>query len=187
MTLKMQYLGHCEVATDGAVADAKTRAAALWFASFGRAHLVEEMGAVTQELRTGRRVETVRPRLNASSDAVGYVRAHWNRLTSWGMGAWIELFLRPEEDYTTSVENLAARVARVTGQVVGGECPVDRASGAWRARRRRLQDLGMRALIAVERVGGATEDAAMPVLERLGPRVQSMRGPLSSGEEEENL
>ncbi|MGB1701026.1 MAG: hypothetical protein ACPHRO_13800, partial [Nannocystaceae bacterium] len=54
-----RYRVHCPtcedaaraVATRGAVADSTTRAAALWFASFGRAHLVEEVGAVVEELR----------------------------------------------------------------------------------------------------------------------------------------
>jgi len=157
--------------------DAAARDAALWFATFGRAHLAEEVGAVLEELRTGRRVETFRPRLNASSDAVGYLRAHWNRMTSWGMGAWIELFLAPERDYSSSAQSLLERLAAVSAAMVAGECELDARAGARRRERRILQDLGMRAFIAIERAGESMEDAAMPVLERLGERARSENDP----------
>lgn len=120
------------------------------FAAHLLEHLGSELTAIHEEQRTGRRVSTPRPGLDASSDAVGYLRGHWNRLVGWSMGAWVEGFCVAGVDHETSVEALGERVATTARELLSGELEIDAArAGALRARRL-LQELGYRAMICLD-------------------------------------
>ena len=134
-------------------------------------HFEEEWEAITAEIETGRRVETPRPRLDASSDAVGYMRAHWNRVTAWSFGRWVETFLKDGVDYFSSLEALRHNVGDATHRLVGGTLEVSTEEYLARRTRSQLQDLGYRVLLALEWLdpesedGRRAEEALMPVVD----------------------
>lgn len=139
-----------------------------------RGHFDEEMRACLCELEHGRRVVVPRPRLDAASDAEGYLRGHWPRVTAWSFGAWVELFLRPDVDVQTSASALARRVCAVASAVLGGAAVHDPVKAEARRLRRTLQDLGYRALMWLEAANSeADEDALLPTIEALGEQARA--------------
>ncbi len=139
-------------------------------------HFEEEWEAITTEIEKGRRVETPRPRLDASSDAIGYMRAHWNRATAWSFGHWVEQFLVDGVDYFSTLRGLRDNVGKSLQELVSGTVSVSEETFVARRTRSQLQDLGYRVLLALEWLDPAGEDARkaeevlMPQLEE-GARI----------------
>ena len=117
---------------------------------------------------------TPRGSLDASSDAIAYVQGHWNRLTSWSFGAWIELFGRDGIDYASTPDALLGRVAPLLADLCDPAESLARLSGdddapkrARRRERQRLRDLSARVLVAIERADADDVEASLwPALER---------------------
>lgn len=134
-------------------------------------HFSEEWEATGREIAQGQRQRTPRPRLDASSDAVGYLRAHWNRVTAWSFGHWVELFLVDGVDYYSSLAKLRQNIGRQTQALVAGDTAVDTTTYRARRARAQLQDLGYRVLLALEHLdpestnGRTAEASLMPALE----------------------
>ena len=124
--------------------------AARAFAAHAIVHLDSELRAIAGELQTGRVHATPRPGLDASSDAIGYLRGHWNRLCSWGHGAWVERFCVAGVDHETSIADLAERVAASARALWGGTLEVHQADFERLRARRLVQQLGRRTLRALE-------------------------------------
>ncbi|RME24816.1 MAG: hypothetical protein D6798_10335, partial [Deltaproteobacteria bacterium] len=153
----------------------RARGEAESWARRAREHLAMDWAAILAELSTGRRHPT-RPlpgdseiQVDGSRDAEGYLLGHWNRLTAWSFGAWVERFLVPGIDHADSVEALAGRLARTCHALTGGAIDLDLARADRLARRRVLQDLGYRLLLLVEHTdaGGAVERSLLPQVDML--------------------
>src|SRR5690606_6162444 len=69
------------------------RRAAIAFTTSAREHFERELDACRREIATGEVVEVPDGRLNASTDAVGYLLGHSNRLDAWTFRTWAEMFL----------------------------------------------------------------------------------------------
>ncbi|RDV37672.1 hypothetical protein DV096_11145 [Bradymonadaceae bacterium TMQ3] len=136
-------------------------------------HLESEWSAIVQEIATGRLHATPRGRLDASSDAVGYMRAHWNRVTAWSTGSWVERFLVDGIDYFSTLDALLLNVGQATQDLVCGTLEVDEPLYRARRTRRQLQDIASRVLVAMEWLdpesaeGERAEDALEPHLDAL--------------------
>lgn len=148
--------------------------AALIGARRAREHYLSEWRAVVDELERGERQSAARGRLDASSDAVGYLRGHWNRVTAWSFGAWVETFLVDGVDYHERLDGYIEHCARVAHELLGGELSVTQARFEHQRARRVLQDLGYRVFLALEHLEEGSEDAAlgermlMPLVEAAG-------------------
>jgi hypothetical protein len=142
-----------------------SHAADLAAAGRALAHFAEELDAARQERRTGRRVITHRARLDSSSDAVGYLKGHWNRLTAWSFGAWVERFLLDGVDYHSTISGLTAHIEDVHERMLCGVISYDPQRAAVLRARRVLQDVGYRALLALEWID--PEDVAAEAIEPL--------------------
>ncbi len=149
-------------------------AARAW-AEQSRDHLQLEWQAILDELDGGERVST-RPRLrcgdatvDGSSDAEGYLLGHWNRLTAWSFGAWVERFLQPGIDHEPGPQALALRMARTLHAMTSGRINVDPVRQQRLADRRLLQDLGYRLLLLIEPSdsGGPVESGLLPQVDAL--------------------
>lgn len=140
-------------------------------------HFDAEWRACLAELETGRthRARSGSTRLDASSDAIGYLRGHWPRLSSPAMAAWVERFCAEGVDYCSALEDYAANVARACAELLVGEITVDHASYIALQRRRVLRDVAWRALLALEH---ATEERPSDSVERCLDRVAERCGAL---------
>ncbi|MEM6290625.1 MAG: hypothetical protein AAGA54_05145 [Myxococcota bacterium] len=148
---------------DVALADAESAAA------HGLEHLNAELEACAQELETGRIVSTPRPGLDASSDAVGYLRAHWNRITAWSFGAWVERFTTVGEDRFRTCADQLAHVQTLAHRLWGSAWSLESEGVRDDARARRAAaDLGYRVLLHVEALDSdEAEDTLMPAVDAL--------------------
>ena len=125
---------------------------------FAFAYYQEEREACVQELQTNRRMEIPRVLLDSSSDALGYLEGHWNRLCSWSFGAFDDLFVRNEERHS-SLEDFVAHIDDVFAQLLSEEILIPELEQHETDHQVRLvQDLGKRILIALE--WGAENDRA---------------------------
>ncbi|MCB9780045.1 MAG: hypothetical protein H6742_15880 [Alphaproteobacteria bacterium] len=142
---------------------------AVAWAARAREHLGADWAACLAELETGRVHATPRPGIDGSSDAQGYVQGHWNRLTAWSFGAWVERFCVPGVDCCDDLTAMAGRVAAVTRELCDGPIAVDPHQQERLATRALLQDAAMRVLLALEDApdGGRAEQALMPLLDGL--------------------
>ena len=155
---------------------AALRGEALETAARASEHLATEWAACLDELERGRPVRTPRPGLDASSDAEGYLLGHWNRLTAWSFGAWVERFCVAGVDHETDAVALAARVARTCHDLCSGPISVDPARMRRLRARKALQDLGYRALLLLEHAGeGPAEDALLPEIDALAEVAEGLR------------
>lgn len=145
--------------------DATIRSADIEAAARAMAHYQEERSAGIAERTTGRRVVTHRPRLDASSDAVGYLKGHWNRLTAWSFGAWVERFLVEGTDYRRSLSALSEHIDGVHRRLLSGSIEYDPERAAVLRARRVLLDVGYRALLALEWID--PDDVAAGAIEPL--------------------
>ncbi len=143
-----------------------TFAAAEAAAAHGLEHLQTELDACALELEHGRCVVTPRPGLDASSDAVGYLRAQWNRITAWSFGAWVERF--GHERLETCAEHLQ-HVRSLAASLLERPCSLAPETARRAARdRNAASDLAYRVLLHIEALDtDAAEDALMPCVERL--------------------
>ncbi len=132
-------------------------------------HLHTELDACETELSSGRIVSTPRPGLDASSDAVGYLRAHWNRLTAWSFGAWVERFADVGVDrFETCAEHLQ-HVRELASALLTQPYTLDPLAQRVAARERRTaSDLAYRVLLHIEALDSdEAEDALMPCIDAL--------------------
>ncbi len=156
------------------------RTAALQHVEHAWDHFQEEWDASTRELHTGRTHPTPRPRLDASSDALGYLRAHWNRVTAWSFGHWVETFLTDGVDYFSSLWDLRHNIGHTLHRLVGSDISLDPAEYLARRARCQLQDIGYRALLALEWMdpdspeGRRAEDTLLPFLTEGGRLCSSL-------------
>ena len=141
-------------------------------------HLATEWAACLAELETGRPVACPRPGLDSKSDAEGYLLGHWNRLTAWSFGAWVERFCVPGVDHEVDPIALAARAARTCHALVSGPIAIDLERTRRLRARRALQDLGYRALLVLEHAGeGPVEDALLPEIDALAEAASALEAP----------
>lgn len=148
------------------------RPAALQHAEHGLNHFKTEWGACLQELSTGRPFSSPLGKLDASSDARAYLRSHWNRMTAWSFGTWVELFCTDGVDYNSTLEGMMQRVGSVTQSLLGEDSVIDVAGHENRRARRLLQDVAYRTFIALESLDETSpaaqqaEALVMPLLEQ---------------------
>lgn len=138
---------------DPAQMDSRFLDAARTFLAHGLDHWQSEWRACLEELSTGRRKEIPRGTLNASSDAVGYVLGHWNRLTSWSFGRWVETCLVEGVDYFSRVDGLAQHLVGLHGQLFTQPVVIQLLEVRARQLRRLLLDTAQRHLLALEWLG----------------------------------
>lgn len=156
------------------------RAVDLAAAQRAMAHFDAELAAARQERRTGRRVITHRPRLDSSSDAIGYLKGHWNRLTAWSFGAWVERFLIDGVDYRSSIGGLIDHIVDTHTAMLSGTIAHDPQRAAVLRARRVLQDVGYRSLLALEWID--PDDAAAATLEPLLDAAGQLAGDAVAGQ-----
>ena len=152
-------------------------------AAHAREHLQTELAACERELAQGTMVGTPRPGLDASSDAVGYLRGHWNRITAWSFGAWVERFTTVGEERFESCADHLAHVRRLADTLLTQPFALQPAEVREAARERHTaSDLAYRALLHVEALDSdAAEDTLMPCVDALasGTRVAEVVGELA--------
>jgi len=132
-------------------------------------HLETELDACARELSSGRIVSTPRPGLDASSDAVGYLRAHWNRLTAWSFGAWVERFADVGVDRFETCADHLEHVRDLASALLTQPYALAPLTERIAARERRTaSDLAYRVLLHIEALDSdEAEDALMPCIDAL--------------------
>lgn len=132
-------------------------------------HLETELDACAKELSSGRIVSTPRPGLDASSDAVGYLRAHWNRLTAWSFGAWVERFADVGVDrFETCADHLEHVRGLASALLTQPYALAPLAERIAARERRTASDLAYRVLLHIEALDSdEAEDALMPCIDAL--------------------
>jgi hypothetical protein len=179
------YREYCQRCEDAAKPYWKTsqswrderRAQAVGWAQKGLDHFAEEWEACLAEIDTGKVHEVERPRLNASSDAVGYMRSHWNRMTAWSFGVWAETFLKDGVDYFSSLERYADNLHQTTRDLLSGDLEVDPGQYEIERGRRAVQDVAYRIYVALGWLDESdpnlreAEERLMPSLEQAAHHV----------------
>ncbi|MBT6178755.1 MAG: hypothetical protein HOI23_16020 [Deltaproteobacteria bacterium] len=164
------------------------RPAALRHAQHGLSHFETEWSACHRELSTGRPISSPLGKLDASSDARAYLRSHWNRMTAWSFGTWVELFCVDGVDYHSTLEGMMHRVGSVTQELLGDEPVIGVEGYESRRARRLLQDVSYRAFIALESLDETTvaaqraEALLMPILEEASKQCSVLLEANSGGE-----
>lgn len=140
------------------------------FIELARTYLELESAACAREIETARIVPNRTAHLDPSSDAIGYLRGHWNRCTGWSFGAWAERFLT-SDDVFDSCDVLLENARHVFDQLLEGPLRFDPVDASRRAEKRLAQDLAYRALLVLEWSREGKEEIAEalmePVLEHL--------------------
>ena len=156
------------------------------FIARATAHLKQEWRACLRERDLGSPVETLYANLNASRDAIGYVRSHWRRHTAWSFGAWIERFMRPGLDFCHDLDLYTERVAEVATALTSSDRPdlPPEVSFKQARRRRALSDLGYRLLYVREHARGARQrrrydEAILPLVDRFAVSLERPEAPLT--------
>jgi hypothetical protein len=151
------------------------RPLALSHAEHALAHYASEMEACSRERTTGKRHPVHRPKLDSSSDAIGYLRGHWNRLTSWSFGSWIEHFMVDGEDYFSDLEAHHHHQEEVWSWLMSGE-KVSQEHAQRNRKRRMLQDMGYRTLQVLESCPDEdVEQEIWPLLEHAAELASQLR------------
>ena len=145
--------------------DDAARDAARALAASSLEHFRSEWEACALELEHGVTHPTPRGRLDASSDAVGYLMGHWPRVTAASFGEWVERFLRPNIDYHDRLGAYAARVAETFASLLSGDLSVDQHAAQALATRRAIHDLAYRALLVTEWVDDARYTRARDMID----------------------
>lgn len=146
-------------------------------------HLRTELDACARELASGRAIATPRPGLDASSDAIGYLRGHWNRITAWSFGAWIERFSAAGRDHFESCADHLDHVRSLANTLLTAPfvlAPLEQREAA--RDRHTAADLAYRVLLHIETFDtDAAEDTLMPVVDALasGQRPDAVLGDLA--------
>lgn len=128
---------------------AERRDEAIEWATHGLTRFEQEWQACVAELETGRVHPVQDPWGDTSAHAVGYMRSHWNRLTSWNFGAWAETFLTDEIDYFSALDRYMEHVAHTARHLLGGRIALDPAHCAHQRARRAIQDAAYRIYLAM--------------------------------------
>ncbi len=131
-----------------------------------------EMETIRKELQTGIMTETNYGSVNAASDAVGYLKGHWNRCTAWSFGTWVERYLIPAHDYEPTVTDLSFRVDRIYRELLDGE--IEAPSFEQRFLRRQVLDLLARLLVMIELHNFEQEDHFQELLDAAEPLAGSL-------------
>jgi hypothetical protein len=154
---------------------------ARWEAEASR-HLREELEVIESEMHLGVPIASPRPGLDASSDARAYLDGHWERVTAWSFGSWIELFGEPSLDFEASVQDMRARVSTAARELLEDEIEVDLDVATALRERQRLRDLGYRVCCALE---WHEEPGVWTALEALALAANSMASgsPIEGGNE----
>lgn len=159
---------------------AAQRDEAVTWAERGIAHFEREWNACQAEVQSGDLHPITGQKLDSSSDAIGYMRSHWNRMTAWSFGAWAETFLTDDVDYYSSLGRYMTHLKDVTRRLLGGEVGVDLERYKTLRARRAIQDLAYRIYIAMgwlaeNSVGLDAVDAHLtPALEQAAHHVHHM-------------
>lgn len=170
-TFIREYCSACEsLALPYWEQDASKRNQTDMFLELAEEMMHAESAACLREIESGRMVQRRQAHLDPSSDAIGYLRGHWPRVTAWSFGAWVERFLTPR-DYVQDASELLARSQAVYEMLRAGELRFDVDSAAVLAEKRRAQDLAYRLLLTLEWVTpgqeAEAEDAAEAVFSHL--------------------
>jgi hypothetical protein len=156
---------------------AERREQALTWAERGLEHFELEWRACHDEIRTGRVHPVDRPKLDSSSDAIGYMRSHWNRMTAWSFGVWAETFLSEGIDYFSSLGRYMEHLGQTTRRLLGGEVGVESEQYKMLRSRRAVQDVAYRIYLAMDWLDensaalGEVEARLMPALEQAAHHV----------------
>lgn len=156
------------------------RESALHWANEALDHFETEWSACQREIETGERHPTPRLKLDASSDSVGYLKGHWNRVTDWSFGVWVETFLEDGVDYHSSLVSYADNLAKTTREMLGGEISVDTGTFCTRRCRRAVQDAAYQIYLALGWLDPGSsaldtvEQRLMPHLEQAAHHVHHM-------------
>jgi hypothetical protein len=172
--LYSEYCGECEALARhywNEAAPEQHRDAALHWAREALEHFETEWGACQREIETGQRHPTPRLKLDASSDSVGYLRSHWNRVTDWSFGAWLETFLEDGVDYHSSLVRYAENLAETTRAMLGGTISVEPETFRTRRNRRAVQDAAYQIYLAMGWLDPGSPDLTA-VEERLMPHIE---------------
>jgi len=133
----------------------------------GLEHLHQELDVISHELESLQPISSPRGHLDGSSDAIGYLRGHWNRCTSWSFGAWVEGFL-VGDDYFIDIASMLEHTADLARRLLSGAVSYDEDSIAHERARRHIQDIAYRCLLRIEADESAIYEAAIdPHLHRL--------------------
>lgn len=147
------------------------RPLALTWAERGLEHFEREWNACEAELGSGRVHPAPWAELDSSSDAIAYMRSHWNRMTAWTFGAWVESFLSEEVDYFSSLERYMTHLAQTTRRLLGGDLQVNLEDYHARRARRAIQDVAYRIYVALAWLDEGS-DALAQVEARLSPALE---------------
>lgn len=167
------HCGACEAAAlarlEGSAAQpSPTRARSS--ARFALEHWRRECAAIEREIETGELHASPWGHLDGSSDAIGYLRGHWNRTTAWSFGAWVERFGGRGSviEHRSDVREQLEHISRLMADALGGAPADDPETRQRRRARRRLADLGYRIAVALEDPGldDLSETALMEALDR---------------------
>jgi hypothetical protein len=103
-------------------------------------HFNQELNAIEEELKNGIPVETRWQSLNASSDAIGYLHGHWNRLTSIGMQLYVDGFQIDGFDYYSTLDPFLSHTKDLFNQLCLCEIPKCDETFKRKQQRRKIQD-----------------------------------------------
>ena len=145
------------------------------FAESAIEHFREEWSACMSEVTSGRRRSVPRPGLDASSDAMGYVRGHWNRLTAWSTGVWIEKFLVDGVDYFSTLDHYAQHLATTAQSLMSGDIVLSQEETRRHRARRVVQDAAYRTFLALEGLDEDAEERLWPALEEASRAAEALR------------
>ncbi len=144
---------------------------AIAWASQGLEHFRREWRACLTEIAARRPVPSrVRADLDASSDAMGYLRGHWPRITRPSFAAWVERFCVEGRDYAASLPDMMHRVGVTCVDLLSGDLTVSSIQYTAARRRRVLQDIAYRLLLAAERGDALEEVVAQDLIVALAER-----------------
>lgn len=172
-----QYCVQCDAATPYWEVE-NHRSDAVEIANRGFEHFSSEVSACMHEIQTGEIHETFFENLNSSTDAIGYMRSHWNRVTSWSFGFWMERFSVLEVDYFDSIDGYGRYIYECANRLFNEEIVWDDAEIQRLQKRKRLQDISYRYLLNLQSADDASFDSdldrAEPWLERMAEAANTL-------------
>ncbi len=127
-------------------------------AAKGFSHFTSELEACKKEIETGQVHETYFENLNSSRDAIGYMRSHWNRITSWSFGLWMELFSVKNIDHFEEIDAYHSHILRTSRELISAPLSWDSQKIKRLQERKFLQDLSYRFLLSMENLDDASFD-----------------------------
>ncbi len=181
-TIPKQYCSQCDAALPYWEI-ASHRSDAVEIATRGFVHFSSELAACMREIESGEIQETFYENLNSSTDAIGYMRSHWNRVTSWSFGLWMELFSVPQVDHFESIREYGQHISNGARRLFNEEIVWDREEVARLQKRKRLQDISYRYLLNLEHFDDASFDAEFDRCEPWLERMAAVSTRLLAGED----